>query len=97
VRLGAVRQKGVARFGQNFLVTWVLFLAVFLGILPGLALAGGVLGLQWLTGLPVVAWELPLLGLLAALPLLVEAAGLVWAAGRAWDRLDPSRELLGES
>ncbi len=97
VRLGAVRQKGAARFGQNLLVTWVLFLAVVIGVLPGLALAGAVVAVQWLAGLRLTAWELPILGVVAALPLLVEAAGLIWAAGRAWERLDPGQELLGEA
>ena len=47
------------------------------GFLPSAILVGGVLGTQlWLLELPFVAWELPVLGLLAALPVLAVAVGL---------------------
>ena len=45
--------------------------------------------------MPLTAWELPVIGLIIALPLMVIVAVLVILGGAFWDRLDPSEEILG--
>lgn len=94
-QLGRHQQKGAAQFGQRILVFWGLGLCITVGLLPAAMLVGGVLLAHWGLGWPVGGWELPLLGLLATLPLAVETAGLAVLCGRLWARLDPSAELLG--
>jgi hypothetical protein len=97
IRLGRERSKGPAAFGQNLIVAWVLMLALAIGMLPGLLVVGGILLAHGLMEISVVAWEVPLLGILAALPLALETGLVVWGAGRLWQRLDPSGEILGEA
>jgi hypothetical protein len=97
IRLGRERSKGAAAFGQNLIVAWVLMLALAIGLLPGFLVAGGILLAHGLLEIPFLAWEVPLLGILAALPLAVETGLVVWGAGRLWQRLDPSGEILGEA
>ena len=48
-------------------------------------------------GVPIVAWEFPVFGIVAATPVVAAAALIVRAGGRIWDGLDPSREVLGGS
>ena len=97
VQLGRRRRGGAATFGQRMLVFWGLSLCLLLGLIPTAMLAGGVLLGHRILGWPLAGWELPLVGILAALPLLLETAGLVLLCGHLWDRLDPSAEILGEA
>jgi len=97
IRLGRERSKGAAAFGQNLIVAWILMLALAIGLMPGFLVVGGILLAHGLLEIPFLAWEVPLLGILAALPLALETGLVVWGAGRLWQRLDPSGEILGES
>ena len=45
--------------------------------------------------MPLIAWQLPLLGLTAVIPLVIIVWLLTRFGGVLWDRLDPSAELLG--
>lgn len=95
VHLGLDKKQAAAKFGQNLLVFFVLSLALLAGIAPGAIVVALVLAVQILWwGVPFSGWELPLLGLLGALPTFLVAAGLVRIGGSVWDRLDPSEELL---
>jgi hypothetical protein len=94
VHLGMEKMKGAASFGQNLVVFSILSLGMLVCTLPGALMVGLTLLAQWFWGIPVVAWELPLLGSLGAAPMLVVAAFLMRAGGGLWDRLDPSREIL---
>ncbi|MEE2637645.1 MAG: hypothetical protein VYE68_10470, partial [Acidobacteriota bacterium] len=95
-QLGPRRTGSAAHIGQGLLTGLGLTLVMAVGFLPSAILVGGVLGTQlWLLELPFIAWELPVLGLLAALPVLAVAGGLVRLGGSLWDALDPSTELLG--
>ncbi|MCZ6650667.1 MAG: hypothetical protein O7D35_08355 [Acidobacteria bacterium] len=96
LRLGRQRRSGAAQFGQNLLASAVLMLTLAIGLIPGLLLAGLVVGLHFFLGLSVSPWEWPLLGILTALPLAAEAAGLILLAGRRWERFDPSAQTLSE-
>jgi hypothetical protein len=97
VHLGMEKMKGAASFGQNLVVFSILTLGMLVCTLPGALMVGLVLLAQWFWGLPLVAWELPLLGTLAAMPMLVVALFLVRAGGGLWDRLDPSSEILSRA
>jgi len=97
VRLGKQRRSGAAQFGQNLVVTFLLMLSIALGLLPGLLMGGLVVGIHLFLEIGIPAWEWPLLGLLMALPMAAEAAGLVLLGGRRWDRLDPSAQNLSEA
>lgn len=87
-------QSGPAAMGQNM----ILFLGHGLGMLVGLlgpALAVGlVVGVQLLAGWTPTLWQVPLLTLLGTAVLALEMVPLVLLAGRTWDSLDPSEELL---
>ena len=70
----------------------------WLGNISAIALVvGGILLAHGLLEISLMAWEIPLLGILAAVPLLLETGLVVWGAGRLWQRLDPSGEILGEA
>ena len=93
--LMAERQKGdPAAVGQKLLYGFGFFFAMAIGLLPGLVTVGLVLGLQHLLDLPLTGWELPALGLVAAAPLVLEGLLLSWFAGKLWERLDASEEIL---
>ena len=96
VSLGMERQRGMSMMGQNLLLSIAHLLAMLLAALPAVLLAGTVWAvLHLLLGLGATTiWELPLLALAAALPLLLAAGLLVRFAGQAWDRLDPSKEIF---
>jgi len=89
------KQRGdPAAFGQRILTILAFGFVMLFGILPGALSVAILLFGQHLLGLSITAWEFPLLGLLAALPLAGEAWILLRYAGGLWDRLDPSREIL---
>lgn len=95
VQLGGNKQQGAAAFGQNMIMFFGLGLASLLCMLPAALLIGVIVAIQWfIFGVPVVAWEFPLFGIVAATPVLAAAALIVRAGGRVWDDLDPSREVL---
>lgn len=94
VHLGMEKMKGAASFGQNLVVFSILMLGMLVCTLPGALMVGLLLLAQWFWGLPLTAWELPLLGTLAAVPMSVVAVFLIRAGGGLWDRLDPSQEIL---
>lgn len=95
VHLGMDKKQAAAKFGQNIVVFLVLSLALLASLAPGLIAVAVALALQLLVWeIPFSGWELPLLGVLAALPTAVVGAGLIRAGGSLWDRLDPSQELL---
>jgi hypothetical protein len=69
-------------------------LATLLGaVLPALAAAVPFFVLRFF-GRPFALWELPVLGLAAAVVLAAEAAFLLAWVGKLWDDLDPAQELL---
>jgi hypothetical protein len=94
VHLGMEKMKGAASFGQNLVVFSILSLGMLVCTLPGALMVGLILLAQWFWGIPLVAWELPLLGTLGAAPMLVVSIFLLRAGGALWDRLDPSQEIL---
>ena len=72
-----------------------LVLAIAIGLLPGSLLVAAWLWIQIrFVGIPLTAWEVPVIGLVLALPLLVIIAALVILGGAFWDKLDPSAEIL---
>ena len=97
VHLGMEKMKGAASFGQNLVVFSVLMLGMLVCTLPGALLVALILLAQWFWGVPLMAWELPLLGTLAAVPMSILAIFLIRAGGGLWDRLDPSQEILSRA
>ncbi len=94
IPLGHDRPRGPAAFGQSLVAGVGMMLVLLLGLTPAALAVGAVATVQALVGLPFVAWELPLLALVVALPLLAEAAFAVWLAGLRLGRIDPAAELL---
>ncbi len=95
VQLGSNKQQGAAAFGQNMIMFLGLGLASVLCMLPAALLIGIIVAIQWfIFGVPIVAWEFPVFGIVAATPVLAAAALIVRTGGRIWDNLDPSREVL---
>jgi len=95
VHLGSDKQQGAAAFGQNMLTFFAQGLATLLCLLPAVLLIAIIVAIQWyVVGLPIVGWEFPIFGIIAAMPVLAVAALLVRTGGRVWDNLDPSREIL---
>jgi hypothetical protein len=90
----ADRSQGIAAFGQRMLVSAALALALMVALIPSALLVGAAAGVQWWLGIPWTAWAFPLWGVLAAAPLFALAWLIVQAAGRLWERLDPSQEIL---
>lgn len=88
------RGRGFAAIGQRMLVSAGLALALALGFVPSALLVGAAAGVQWWLGIPWSAWAFPLWGVLAAAPQFALGWLLVEAAGRLWERLDPSQEIL---
>ncbi len=98
VPLGPHRARGAAAFGHNLLLSVGLLLSF--GVVFGAAamLVGSILLLQlFVLGLPLSAWELPFLGLVAALPAVVSAAIGIRIGGVLWEGLDASREILDQA
>ena len=71
-----------------------LGLGLLIGLVPGALLVGLAVLAQWGAGLPWHALALPVWGVLAALPIVVETAVLVRVAGSLWEGLDPAAEVL---
>ena len=95
IQLGRRRSGSAAHMGQGLLTGLGLMLAMAVGLLPGAVLVGAWLLLQLqVAEIPLVAWELPVLGLLAVIPLVVIVGLLTRFGGVLWDQLDPSAEIL---
>ncbi|HVT56851.1 MAG TPA: putative ABC exporter domain-containing protein [Thermoanaerobaculia bacterium] len=94
VNLGLERRRGAAFTGPRILIFLGHLIALAVALLPVLLLEGAVVLGQRLLGAPFSPWEIPLLALLAAPPLLAETWLLVRVGGAYWDRLDPSQEML---
>ena len=98
VPLGMNRRQAASQLGHNLLVFMALSIALFFGLAPGALVIGATLVTQiWLWEIPLNAWELPLLGVAGALPILAVVVAIAGIAGSLWDRLDPSEELLAGS
>ena len=95
IQLGRRRSGSAAHIGQGLLTGLGMMVALALGLLPGAVLVGAWLWLQLrVVEIPLIAWELPVLGLLAVIPLVVIVGLLTRFGGVLWDRLDPSAEIL---
>ncbi len=95
VQLGSKKPQGAAAFGQNMIMFFGLSLASLLCILPAALLIAIIVAIQWFAfRVPIVAWEFPVLGIVAAMPVFAAAVLIVRTGGRIWDSLDPSREVL---
>lgn len=95
VGLGMERRRGTSMIGQNLLLGIGHLLAILLASLPAALAVGAVLALlHFGLDLRFTLWELPLLAVAAALPLLLVTGVVVHLAAGAWDRLDPSQEIL---
>ena len=95
VQLGPRKTGSVAHMDQGILTMLFLVLAIAIGLLPGSLLVAAWLWIQIrFVGIPLTAWEVPVIGLVLALPLLVIIAALVILGGAFWDKLDPSAEIL---
>ena len=98
VQLGPRKTGSAAHMGQGILTMLFLVLAIAMGLLPGSLLVAAWLWIQIrFVGIPLTAWEFPVIGLIVALPLLVIVGALVILGGTFWDRLDPSEEILGSA
>ena len=96
VQLGPRKTGPAAHMGQGILTMLLLVLAIAMGLLPGSLLVAASLWIQIrFVGIPLTAWEFPVIGLIAALPLIAIVATLVILGGAFWDQLDPSKEILG--
>ena len=95
VPLGMNKKQAASQLGHNLLVFMALSIALFFGLLPGVLVIGGTLMAQiWLWGIPLNAWEFPLLGVAGAAPVVAIVVALAGVGGSLWDRLDPSEEIL---
>jgi hypothetical protein len=90
----ADRSRGFAAIGQRLLFSSALALALLIALIPSALLVGTAAGLQWWLDIPWSAWEFPFWGSLAAAPQFALGWLLVETAGRLWERLDPSQEIL---
>jgi len=90
----ADRSQGVAAFGQRMVFSAALALALLLALIPSALLVGAAAVVQWWLGIPWSAWALPIWGVLAAAPQFALGWLIVQVAGRLWERLDPSQEIL---
>ncbi len=95
VRLGTAKKQAAAKFGQHMLVFMALSIVMFAGLVPGVLAVAAIVTVQTLVwGIPISAWELPLLGLAGAIPIGAVVVALAVFGGHLWDRLDPSAEML---
>jgi cadmium resistance protein CadD (predicted permease) len=90
----ADRSQGVAAFGQRMLISAALALALVLALIPSALLVGAAAVVQRWLGIPWSAWAFPVWGVLAAAPQFALGWLIVKVAGRLWERLDPSQEIL---
>ena len=90
----ADRSQGLAAVGQRMLISAALGLALLLALIPGALLVGAAAGVQVWLGVPWSAWAFPFWGVLAAAPELALGWLIVQVAGRLWEQLDPSQEIL---
>lgn len=98
VPLGMNRRQAASQLGHNLLVFMALSIALFFGLAPGALIISATLAAQlWIWEIPLNAWELPLLGIAGALPILAEVVAIAGVGGSLWDRLDPSEEILAGS
>ena len=88
------RSRGVAAFGQRLLTSFAIGLAFVIALIPSALLVGLALLVQRSLGIPFSAWELPLWGILAAIPPCFLGWFLLRFAAVLWERLDASAELL---
>ena len=96
IQLGRRRSGSAAHIGQGLLTGLGLMVAMALGLVPGAVLAGAWLFIQVrVAGVPLSAWQLPLMSLTAVTPLAVIVGLLTRFGGVLWDQLDPSAEILG--
>jgi hypothetical protein len=93
-RLGTNRAPGAAAFGQQILLGVGRMVAMVVGLVPGVVVVAALALGQQTLDVPFRAWELPIATSILAASLLAETFVLVVAAGRLWDGMDPSRELL---
>jgi hypothetical protein len=95
-RLGRdrARDRGAAAAGQRMMAFVGLAGVMAIALLPGCALVALIVLLQRAAGIPFMALELPPLALVVALPMFGASALLTWFGARAWERLDPSAEML---
>jgi len=95
VQLGQNKPQGAAAFGQSMIMFFGLGLAGLLCLLPAALLVAVIVAVQVLVlGVPVTAWEFPVLGLIGATPVFAVVALVVRIGGDIWDRLDASQEIL---
>ncbi len=95
MQLGTAKKQAASKFGQHMLVFMALSIVMFAGLLPGVLTVAAVVAAQTLVwGMPISAWELPLLGLAGAIPIGAVVVALAVLGGHLWDRLDPSAEML---
>ncbi len=93
-----MKKQAASQFGHNLLVFMAISMALFFGLAPGVLVIGATLATQvWLWGIPLSAWELPVLGIAGAMPVLAIVVALAGVGGSLWDRLDPSEEILADS
>ncbi len=93
-----LKKQAASQFGHNLLVFMGLSIALFFGLAPGVLVIGATLATQiWLWEIPLSAWELPVLGIAGAAPILAVVVAIAGVGGSLWDRLDPSEEILAGS
>jgi hypothetical protein len=90
------RQPRSVMTGQRLLLFLAHLLGLVVALVPAALLVGAVVLVQRLLGADLRLAEAPPLAVLACLPILAAVAVLIRLAARRWERLDPSRELLGE-
>ena len=76
------------------LLAMVLGLAMLVALIPGAVLVTLAILIQVMLDMGWSGWLFPVWGLLVAVPMLVETWLIAVVAGRLWDALDPSGELL---
>jgi len=94
IGLGPTTVKGMAALGHRMLLAMVLALAMLVALIPGAAMVTLAILIQVMLDMGWSGWLLPVWGLLVAVPMFVEAWLIAIVAGRLWDALDPSGELL---
>jgi ABC-2 type transport system permease protein len=88
------RSPGAMLSGQRLLLFGAHVITLAVALIPAALLVGAVALIQKSMDIDISAKEAPLVALLATLPVWAEVAFLIALAGRRWEQLDPSRELL---